>query len=191
MDYAVLQPALVAWVKALTGLAVVVWQDEPRPQSNGALGTLSWLGSGGVGVDEVLYEDTGAAKPAFDLVPVVRGLRTLRLQVSVDTFSQLPAGNARTLLEALRDRLRAPSSLATLRAVNLGVIGATDITEAPYKADQRWIKRALIELRFNATSGFRDTAGALPSIETVEVTTTITRPDGTTAAERTDTFTVT
>jgi hypothetical protein len=72
MDYAVVQPGLVAWAKELTGLTVVVWQNERRPQSpDGRLGVLSWVSSGAVGQDETRWEDTDTddERPVNNMVP--------------------------------------------------------------------------------------------------------------------------
>lgn len=181
MDYTAAQPALVAWVKALTGLEVVAWENEPRPHvPAGRLGVLSWLPTAGRGVDEVRWEDSNAVAPLPNLEPTVVGVRVLGLQVSVETLDQRPeAPHARATLERMRDRLRRPSSLAALAAANLGLIGAGDVAPADYRVDKRWVSRSVLDVRFNATSFDRDTDGAAPAIETVRVTSHIADVDGT------------
>lgn len=180
MDYEALQLALAAWVAALTGLdpAVVVWENDPRPLTDGVVALLAWLAEPTVGVDETRVEDTGAAIPAPDLSVTVVGCRTLTLQVALETFRQDPAApHARALASALRARLRTPTSLAALRAANVGLIGAGDATRADYRADGgRWVARVALDVRLNATTFVRD--AATPSIAAVELTSTFVSPLG-------------
>jgi hypothetical protein len=181
MNLATIEPALVAWVRTLLGFAAsdpVVFENQRRPADNGRIAILSWVASAGVGVDEVRWEDNEAPAPAPNLVPVVCGVRTLTLQVAVETLDQTSGATARAALELLRARLRRPSSLAALAAANLGLIGAEAVTSADYRVNQRLRSRALLEVRFNATSHDRDETGAGPAIESVDVTSHLTGTDG-------------
>jgi hypothetical protein len=182
VDLVATQTALKAWARALLGLASndpVLFENEPRVMFNRVLVLLSWVSGAGVGVDETRYEDSGATAPAANMVPVLTGARVAVLQVAVETLSQAPdAPNARALCERLRDRLRRPSSLAALKAANLGLIDAQVITVADAKRDQRFNARAVVEVRFNATSFDRDADGAVSSIERVVLTSHVAKPDG-------------
>jgi hypothetical protein len=191
MNFETLQPALVTWVKALTGLDVVVFENEPRPMHNGAIGVLSWTSNVGVGQDETRWDDDGstAPSPPWDgtgdaptpnLTPVQVGNRLLALQVSIETHNTKPdAPHALALAERLRARARRPSSLASLEAMNLGLVDVQTTARADYRGvDQRWIARVVSEVRFNATSFEQDSDGATYSIETVGVTATLTDPAG-------------
>jgi hypothetical protein len=184
MTLAQLQTALKAWVVALAGLNAardpVVFANEPRPMHNGTLALLTWVSGAGVGRDETRYEDNAAPAPAPDLVPVVVGNRVRVLQVEFITLSQDPAApSALALIEQVRNRLRWESSKTALDAMNLGLIDSGVITVPDGKSDQRWRARTLLEVRFNASSFERDTAGAAPSIATVEVTSHLSNVDGT------------
>jgi hypothetical protein len=178
-----LQAALKEWVRALAGLAAtdpVVFADEDRPQYVTTLALLTWISGAPRGLDETRYEDTEEPAPASNMVPVVVGNRARALQLEFITISQAPAApSALALIEQVRDRLRWESSLAALRLMNLGLIDAGIITVPDGKTDQRWRARTLLEVRFNATSFARDTAGAAPSIESVELTSTLEDVDGT------------
>lgn len=182
MNFPTYQPALVTWVKALTGLAVVQFENEPRVQHDGRLGLLSWVSARGVGTDEVRIDvDSGAAKPSPNLTPVQLGQRSLTLQISIEVHDQRATAHARMLLEQLRDRVRWPSSMKTLRTANLGLANVGTVTPADYRVSApvpRWISRCLLEVTFNATTEEVDTAGKFPSIETVEVTSHIKNPAG-------------
>jgi hypothetical protein len=184
MDFESLQPAIVAWLKTLTGLDVVIWENDPRPLAPGLVALLAWLDEPVVGVDEQRVEDSGAPAPTPDLTPVVVGVRTLTLQVGLETFRQDPAApHARALASRLRARLHLPSSHAALAAANLGLIGAGPAVRADYRGDGgRWVARVVVELRFNATTCEVD--AALPSLAAAEVTSTFVTPTG--AAETAD-----
>jgi hypothetical protein len=177
------QTAVKAWVRALLGFAAtdpVVMENEPRPMFKTAIGTLAWVSRAGLGVDEVRYEDSGDIAPASNLVPVVMGPRVRVLQVTVEALAQDPAApSALALCERAQDRMRRPSSLAALAAANLGLISAQTISINDAKRDQRWNARAVLEVRLNATSFDRDTTGAAPSIESVEISSALQDVDGT------------
>lgn len=183
MTLAQLQTALKAWVVALAGLTAsrdpVVFADEPRPMHNGTLALLTWVSGAPRGLDELRYEDNEEPAPAANMVPVVVGNRVRALQLEFETLSQDPAApSALALCERVRDRLRRPSSLAALKAMNLGFVDAGLITVPDRKSDQRWRARTLLEVRFNATSFDRDADGAVSAIETVVLTSHVRGTDG-------------
>lgn len=181
MDFASLEPALKAWARALLGWAAtdpVVFENEPRPRHNGRIATLALVSAVGVGVDETRYEDTGALAPLPNLAPAVVGARVLAVQIAVETVDQRPGSpHARAALERLRARLRWPSSLAALAAANVALIGAGTTSSADYlSADKRFVARALLEVRLNASSFEADALGATGAIESVAVTSDVTTP---------------
>lgn len=177
MNFATLQPLLLAWVKALTGLDVAVFQNEPRPRHNGTLVLLSWVSNTSVGIDDLRWEITDDPIPALNATATVSGCRRLALQVSIENLDQRPATHAQALCEKLRARTRLPSSLALIKAMELGLVSVGDVRQADYKVDQHWVSRALVEFRFNASSFEADIA--VTSIETVEVTSQFEDVDGT------------
>lgn len=182
MKLADVQPALKAWVAILSGVdpAFVVFENEPRPRTNGTLALLSWVSDAAVGVDENRYEDSGAAAPDGNLLPVSVGDRLVALQVGFETTDQRPdAPNARACAVRMRDRIRLRSSLSRIADMNLGLVGTDPIVQADYRAEQRMVARAVLGLRFNATSYERDdAAGIVGQIESVDVTSQLADVDG-------------
>lgn len=184
MDYAAAQSALKTLVTSVLGWTSptdpVVFENEPRPRHNGRIAILSWVSGVGVGVDDLRWEDNGALAPDPNYVPTLAGDRMLALQVSVETLDQSPgAPHARAALEQFRTRIRRPSSLAALRAANLGMVDVGAVSQADYRVDNRMISRALIELRLNATTFDRDDDGAIGTIESTDITSHISDVDGT------------
>lgn len=189
MDFTATEDALAEWVRALMGLTAddaIAWEDRQRPWFQGRIVLLSWVAGAGVGVDEVRWEQrlvgdppAPPVAPAPNLEPVIVGCRTVTLQISAEVHNQLPgAPHARALIERLRNRLSRPSSLATLAGLNLGLIGADGVVSANYEVDDHVVGRALLSVRFNATSFDRDTDGAVGSLESVEVTSHVQNPAG-------------
>jgi hypothetical protein len=111
------------------------------------------------------------------MTPTVGGDRIAVLQIAVETTAswtaaEIAANRARTLL-------RAPSSLAALRAVGLALATVGPTTRAPYTADNRRVARSLFEVRLNAVDEQADTDGRTSYIATVEVTGAVVDPAGT------------
>lgn len=181
MDYTVLEPALQAWVASLTGVdpLVVLWENAPRVRHNGVLVLLSWVSATKVGTDDAAWVYEANADPLLEMTPEVMGPRTLTLQVSCECHDQRPGFTARAVLEHFRDRVRTPSSVALLAAMNVGLVQATNITTADYRVDGRVVSRTLMEVILNASAFVRDTAGATSYIATVVTTANITNVDGT------------
>lgn len=162
--------ALAAWVKALSGVEIAVWENDPRPMHNGVIALLSWGASDVVGVDDLRWQYAENESPLEEMTPAVQGDRVLRVQVAFETTLQAIAGNARELCERMRSRLRRPSSLAALAAVGLGLVSAGPAVQADYRAQQHMVARALFDVTLNATTWDADADGATSYIATVEVT---------------------
>lgn len=185
MDFAALQSALRTWVLALLGWAapadVVVFENEARPLHNGRIAVLAWIADAPVGPSEVRYEDSGVAAPAPDMVPVVIGATVLTLQIGLETNDQTAGVNARALAQTLRARLWRPSSLAALDAANVGLVDAGPVRQADYRdpTSKRFVARAVVDVRLNASSFDRDAIGSAPSIASAEVTSHVESAGGT------------
>lgn len=182
MNYATLQAALVLWVAALTGIdaKAIVWENEIRVQSPGVLIVLSWVSTAPVGIEDTRWENTGDAAPALNMEPVVVGQRALVLQLSIESVLTTPdAPNARVVAEQFRTRVRAPSSLTRLTDAQVGLQSVGAVQQADYRVDQRWRNRCIVEVRLNATTFFRDTEGAAPSMESVLVSSDLQSLNGT------------
>lgn len=172
MNFAAIKPALKTLVTSLTGAALVQFENEPRKAHKGVIVLLSWVSSTGVGIDENRWTiDDAVDAPDPNATPIVVGVRTLALQVSAEVHDQrVAADDARSMLERLRTRIRRSASLASLLAVNIGLIDCGNVIQSDYNVDGHVVSRCLIELRFNATEFDVDTDGATGTIETVELT---------------------
>jgi len=180
MNFDAINPALCTLAAALTGIdaGCCVFEDAPRPRSNGSLVILSWLTPGAaVGLDATRWTfESHPSAPLTEMTPSVGGDRTAVLQFAVETTASwtgadVAANRARTML-------RAPSSLAALRAVGLALATVGPTTRAPYTADRRRVARSLFEVRLNAVDEQTDTAGQTSYIATVEVTGAVVDPGG-------------
>jgi len=187
VDLEAIEPALCTLVAACLGLTgddalCVQMENAPRVRSNGRRALLSWVSTGNVGgaTDEERWSYTADADPLAEMRVTLRGPRALRLQVSVETLDQRPGHTARALAETARGRFAFPSSRAALSAVGLAFVRATDVTNADYRLDGRWTPRSLFEVQMNGAHSEEDTSARTSYIAAVEVTASVTRPDGTT-----------
>jgi hypothetical protein len=181
MNFATINPALCTLASKITGVEAgcCVFEDAPRPRSNGSLAILSWVSPGAaVGIDATRWAfESHPDAPLTEMTPTVGGDRIAVLQIAVETTAswtaaEIAANRARTLL-------RAPSSLAALRAVGLALATVGPTTRAPYTADNRRVARSLFEVRLNAVDEQADTDGRTSYIATVEVTGAVVDPAGT------------
>ena len=173
MDLATIEPALLAWVAALTGVeaSCVLWENQPRVRPNTALVTLSWVSIAGVGTDETSWRYAENDDPLLEMSATVAGPRACVLQVSIETYDQRSGYTARSIAETARTRARGPTSEATLLAAGLGLAGVGDVRNADYRVDQRWIARTVMEFRLNAESRVAD--GHTSYIAEVDATLTL------------------
>lgn len=182
MNLATIEPALRALAATLTGVepACCVFENEPRPRSNGALVLLSWVSRAPVGIDETEYVYAANADPLLEMTPTVHGPREASLQFAVEVIADQRSGfSAAARIEAARTRFRWPSALAALSAAGLALATIGPATTADYQADGRMVSRSLFEVRLNATSSEGDAAGRTSYIVTADVSGTVNRPDGT------------
>lgn len=182
MNLDVIEPALAALAATLTGVdaRLCVWENAVRPAYQSALVLLSWVSTQGVGVDEEKWAYAANADPLLEMTPTVEGPRFAVVQLSIESIDQRPGYTARHLAERARTRLQWPSSLATLRAADLALAGVGAVIKADYRgSNDRWISRALLEMRLNAKATDADLAGRTSYIATVQAAATFTRPDGT------------
>jgi hypothetical protein len=156
MDLATIEPALVTWAAAVTGVeaSCVVWENAPRPMTNGRLVTLSWVSIVGAGIDETSWAYEANADPLQEMIATVAGPRACVLQLAVEVIAdQRPGHTARAVAETARTRMQGPTSLAALQAVKIGFAGTGLVTPADYTGDNgRKISRVVCEVRLNAES---------------------------------------
>lgn len=182
MNLATIEPALVTWAAALTGVEVgcVLWENAPRVRHNGRLVLLSWVSRTGVGIDSTAWTYAANADPLAEMTPSTEGNRELVVQVSVEvTTDQRPGYNAAALTERARARIRWPRALAMLEDAGLALATVGPATQADYPADGRLVSRSLFEVRFNAVASEADVDGRTSYIATVGATGTVKEPDGT------------
>ena len=177
MDLSVVAPALSALVARATGItaALVQWENEPRRQHNGSLALLSWVSTPSIGHDETAwaYTDVGEGDPLTEMTPTTRQRVRAVLQVSVEVHDQRPGVNASAIAQRVPARLRAPSFVAEIAAMGLGLADIGDVRREDYDVDGRFVSRALVELTFNAHTTFVDEAGRNASIAQVEIDATV------------------
>lgn len=187
MDFATIEPALCTLVASLLGLtgsdaSCVQFENAPRVRNNGVAVLLSWVSTGNVGnaSDEERWSYTADADPLQEMRVTVSGPRALRLQVAVETLDQRPGYTARSIAERARARFAWPSARTTLAGVGLAFVRVSDVTTADHRVDGRWMPRSLFEVAFNGAHSEEDEAARTSYIAAVEVTASVTRPDGTT-----------
>lgn len=186
MNLTTAEPALAAWVSSLTGItsALCVWQNAPRPRFDRGIATLSWVSStprGMAGVDYDYVEATGEdPDPLTEMVPTQRGESVEVLQIEVLSIDQRPGYNASYLARRIVERCRMPSSVAALRAQNLGLQDVSSYRLADRKVDDRYASVAIVEVRLNATSAFTSTAAGDTTsfIDAVDYAGTVPGSDG-------------
>lgn len=180
MDLATIEPGLLAWASALTGVPVAfcLWENQPRVQHRGQLVLLRWVSEVGVGEDETLYTYAANADPLLEMTPTVSGNRLVVVQIDIEVHDQRPGVNAHAIASRARTRIQWPSSLAALAALDLAMVGTEQIVVTDYELDGRFVSRRTMDVRLNASSRETDSAGAVPYIATVTTTAAITHPDG-------------
>jgi hypothetical protein len=186
MDLATIEPALLAWAAALTGVPVAFcqWENAPRVQHRGQLVLLRWVSGVGRGSDGFTYEvDDDVTDDGPEMVAVSRGPRQLVVQVDVEVHDQRPGQTARALLERLRDRIYLPSSTDLLDAANVA-LGAPpgSILPLDYDIDGHFVSRCVLDVNLNAASVTRDT-GRVYSVATVGLSAALSDPAGAALAD--------
>lgn len=189
MDLATIEPGLLAWLATLTGVPATccVKVNASRPVHTGALVLIQWVSIPQVGLDAEEWEfDEEAATALTELTPSLHGDRRAVLQVDVETNDQRSGSDASHLAGRIVDRCRAPSSSATLEALNVALAGVGPVRRTDYPFDKRMIARATVELTFNAVSHYTDTAGQTATITSVEIGATVTGSAGTALPDTVD-----
>jgi hypothetical protein len=180
VNHATIEPALLDWAAALTGVerACCHWQNAPRVRHNGQLVLLSWVSNVQVGVDATDYAYAANEDPLLEMTPTVTGNRLAVLQLDVEVHAQTPGANAAAIIDRARTRLRFPSALAMLEAAGLALASAEPAQTTDYKVDGRFVSRGTMDIRLKALSTETDSAGATSYIATVSTAATVTDPAG-------------
>lgn len=178
MDLAVLEPALLAWASALTGvpLAVCRWANAPRVQHSGRLVLLSWVSSVAVGTDAAQYDYAPAVDPLHEMTPTVTGNRLVVVQLDVEVHDQTSGASAQAAIDRARVRLLAPSTLALLEDVGLALAGPVQTAVTDYEVDGRQVSRRTMDVRLHGVAIEADLAGRTSYIATVGTVADLTPP---------------
>lgn len=162
MNLQAIQEGLRHWFAIQTGIPVkhVHWAHEPTGMGAPVTAELSIVSTKGFGVDELIKtpQGEGATAGHFNQIDT-KGHRALAVQFRVEARDGTALGQALGYCERARDRLRLPSSDALLDAASIGVNELLQCAPLPSrKHDNRMQTRAVLEIRFNATSTVTDEA---------------------------------
>lgn len=190
MDIATAETELLAWAAQVTGAATAccMWESAKRPVTppGAVVVVLSWLPGQSRGIDHETWDydaEAGENDPLTEMTPTNRGERVETLQLSIESDDLRPGSSATAAAQRVVMRARGSSSRAALRGINLGLSNVRGPTRADYAFNGRMVSRALVEVTLNAPFAFTDTDARTASIESVALTSTITRPGGAAVSE--------
>lgn len=151
MDLGTIEPAILAWVKAITGQTAVLWMDEPRKAYVGSIVLLEITSTGGYGVDDIAstYDDTPGAET---VTRIATGQRWIQLSIHCQSHDQRSGYSARSIAEKARTRARLPGCRQILQAANVSLATVGTAVNTPYKVDGRLVSRYVLDVRLIATS---------------------------------------
>lgn len=164
MDYPAIKDTLKAWAMAVTGLAFVVFENDPQPRANAQCVYLNVRGVGSVGAGDVFssYDDV-----AREITETASGNRQLFVTFQVDSYDMRPARNALTVITLARTRMTLESCQEILREAGLALATISDPVDASYEADDSIVHRYSMDVTLNAVSSVTDVP--IPTIETADV----------------------
>ena len=152
-----IEAAVIAWLKAATGVASVIYRHNAAP----ALPYCSVVYDGprALGaVDEIRYP-YDVAQPAGQEVQVtVIGQREFTVSVQAYTIQESNAGTAKELLGTARTWLAKPSQRALFAAVGASFIDATAVDNLPILGELGQ-GRAHMDVRFRTVDSVIDPVG--------------------------------
>lgn len=178
--WANVRSTVTTWVENVTGLPVV-WRNTSDQNQWTGIGRVIASVSGGANVgvmDEVVYTEDPDADPGEEILVSVIGRRTYTLGFRIEVFDQTADQDALYYAGIIRVSARAPSVVAALNAVNVGVAGT--LLEAPLDEvfERRFVSVAQLDMRINTVEVYADTP--VTHIETVkDAEMTAELPDGT------------
>lgn len=191
MDLATVEPGLLSWLATLTGAASALCTKanatRPVVPAGSALVLIQWVSFAQVGRDAEQWEYNDAATTAVtELTPSLHGDRRAVLQVDVEVEDQRAGYDASMVAARIVDRCRAPSSHATLEALNVALADVGPVRRTDYPFNGRMVARASVELTFNAVGHFIDTAGQTATVTSVQIGATVTGSAGTALPDNVD-----
>lgn len=166
MDWATLQTQLPTFFGDLLGVRCQ-WRTQPVQMVQGASATLDVLGPFAIGVDERTWADVEEDDEVVGVQATQHGQREMAIQVTVWAPSQVLGESARALLERLRLRLRMPSALERLRALDLALVTIEPVVLADAVQDMRVRSQASMDVR--VTYAVAEADEVIPYIELARV----------------------
>lgn len=128
-----------------------VWENQNRPAINDltrGIVLLSFLGNAAIGRDEVR---TAFDETSQDFGDTAVGQRTLVWRIKVESLDQDDPATAWNILEKLRLRLRWPSTVAVLNALNVSVNTTGQVVDLQVPVDDRIESKAALDVTLNAS----------------------------------------
>ncbi len=173
--------ALITLFENISGLTTV-WRDQPRPMTDGpGMCQLKVTNDDSVGIDETRTVLNAAEKdsaPPIEIEPEQVGLRTLVLQVRVETFDQGAVQRPRFFMKQIRSRLRRPSSLLVLKGIDTSLIETLPIISVDRTLDNRAFSFAVMDVRLHTIDVESD--AAFGRIDKIAIQPNVTDPGGNT-----------
>lgn len=159
--------ALMTWLRNITQLNNVNWEDQPATYSFGPSASLSFVSIQQFGVPDVMQSfDPDPPDADGDLTPVVASPQAVTVTVAVES----PASSEAMAIAAdARARVWSPSARAILASAHCGLGRVESVRYVPYAADERLVPRATFDVSLNFGTQLADAAGSTATIETVEV----------------------
>jgi hypothetical protein len=163
------EAALVAWVRAATGLgadAVYLGNQNvtsrfPGPMAVVTVGTLL-----SVGADDELRWDFDAGRPAgAEVVFKTNGWRTCTCTVAFLAPGTTGSGTARGLAIQAQAALRLPSARTALNTAGVGVWSEGDVRWVPLVDSGQWFGQAVLEVALVLKAEASEATGYISTYE--------------------------
>lgn len=180
MNWATIRAAIVAWVRAATGLGAefVFWSQAGRPRPSGRYVELRARRVNVVGRDWVDATATVTPAAGSEATHTARGAR--EISVEMQCFEGIGTSTADTPADYLERALlaaRLPTRVAAFAAAGIGLGAVGDVLALDGDLGFTVFEpRAVVEVRFHTTASVTELG---TSIETIEVTNEMHDPDST------------
>ncbi len=174
MNWSVIKPAIVAWVRAATGLDAehVYWAQQSRPEVTGQYVEIHLMSAAVTGQDWLTTEDNPTPAPGQDALHVARGARVLSVNFqcygggAADAYAE--AATPVQALESVLAAVRLPTPRAALRAAGLGFAthGAV-LSLDGFPGAGVFEPRASVDVRLHAVSEDSEVGASFDRVELV------------------------
>lgn len=156
MQWSTIKPALVGLVSSIAfddDGPEPTWHGRPRPLIGDRIRyeiTLRITSVAAIGPDETRHDEiVVSGSPA--LRGTQYGHRRIVLRIEATSTTNTDDAHALHLIENVRTRLRRPSSLETLLAVGLSIVGTGATLDTTYRDGARYVPRATLDVTLLGT----------------------------------------